>query len=253
MPLLGSERIERELLKIALAAYEEWGRPVKLAELTNIVKEHVSDVNQQQVIDALKRLHSKSLLSMTQIYLGVVIPFTAGVARDGDFFYDTFYLKRTEKTEPLLEELEAKDGNAVPKAPPPPGVLTIIGEGRLTELRAIASSNYDFKKLIRLCEEMDSCYSAGNYLATAMLTRALLDHVPPLFGKTSFAEVANNYGGGGKSFKDAMQHLENASRKVADGHLHVHIRNSETLPTPQQVHCAQQLDLLLAEIVRIKP
>jgi hypothetical protein len=29
------------------------------------------------------------------------------------------------------------------------------------------------------------------------------------------------------------------------------IRQSETLPTPQQVSCGQQLDMLLAEIVRI--
>ena len=82
-----------------------------------------------------------------------------------------------------------------------------------------------------------------------MLTRSLLDHVPPLFGKKSFDEVASNYGG--KSFKGTMQHLQNASRDVADGHLHQQIRKSETLPTAQQVNAAQQLDTLLDEIVRI--
>jgi hypothetical protein len=48
-----------------------------------------------------------------------------------------------------------------------------------------------------------------------------------------------------------MQHLENAARKVADAHLHMPIRKSETLPTAQQVNCGQQLDVLLSEIVRI--
>jgi hypothetical protein len=89
------------------------------------------------------------------------------------------------------------------------------------------------------------------YFATAMLTRGLLDHVPPLFGTNTFSQVANNYGGGDRSFKDTMHHLENAARKVADAHLHMPIRRSETLPTAQQVHFASQLDVLLAEIVRI--
>jgi hypothetical protein len=78
---------------------------------------------------------------------------------------------------------------------------------------------------------------------------ALLDHVPPVFGKKNFDEVASNHGG--KSFKGTMQHLQNASRNVADGHLHQQIRKTETLPTAQQVNCGQQLDTMLEEIVRI--
>jgi hypothetical protein len=77
-----------------------------------------------------------------------------------------------------------------------------------------------------------------------MPTRGLLDHVPPLFGKSTFTEVANNYSGGGKSFKDTMHHLENAGRKVAD--LHMPIRKRETLPAAQQVN-ASQLDVLLSD------
>jgi hypothetical protein len=48
-----------------------------------------------------------------------------------------------------------------------------------------------------------------------------------------------------------MHHLEGSSPKVSDGHLHMPIRKSETLPTPQQVWCGQELDALLGEIVRI--
>lgn len=65
--------------------------------------------------------------------------------------------------------------------------------------------------------------------------RGLLDHVPPIFGKATFGEVVNNYAGKGKAFKEAMHHLENAARKVADAHLHMPIRKCETLPTPQQI------------------
>ncbi len=136
-------------------------------------------------------------------------------------------------------------------APPSdaPGGL-IINEKRLAELRSISAPSFDLQKLIRLCEELNVSFSRGCFLATAMLTRAILDHVPPIFKVTKFAEVANNYKGT-RSFKDAMKNLENGARKIADGHLHVQIRDSEVLPMPEQVNFSPAIDLLLGEIVRI--
>jgi hypothetical protein len=131
--------------------------------------------------------------------------------------------------------------------------LTFIAESRLEEIRGLSPVKFDLKKLIRLCEELNIAYSEKCYLATAMLTRGLLDHVPPLFGKSNFAEVANSYGGAGMSFRESMQRLDEAARKIADSHLHVQIRSSETLPTPQQVNFAAEIDVLLAEIVRTAP
>ena len=141
--------------------------------------------------------------------------------------------------------------NKPPKTPAKPGYMTLISESRLAELRALQSPDFDFRKLIRLCEELNTAFQEECYFTTAMATRGLLDHVPPVFGLKSFSEVANNYAGGGKSFKETMQHLENASRKIGDAHLHMPIRKSEMLPTAQQVNCGQQLDVLLSEIVRI--
>jgi hypothetical protein len=106
-----------------------------------------------------------------------------------------------------------------------------------------------YRKLVKFCAEINITCREGCYFATAMLIRGLLDHVPPIFGKKDFDEVANNYGG--RSFKGTMQHLHNASRSVADGHLHQAKRKSETLPAAQQVNCGQQLDVLPEEIVRI--
>jgi hypothetical protein len=127
----------------------------------------------------------------------------------------------------------------------------LIAESRLDELRAITSSEFDFRKLIRLCEELNINSREECHFGMAMLTRGLLDHVPPLFGHLTFKEVANNYSGGGRSFKDSMQHLESGARKIADAHLHTPIRKSETLPAAQQVNFAPYLDVLLSEIVRI--
>ena len=120
--------------------------------------------------------------------------------------------------------------NKPPKTPAKPGYMTLISESRMVELRALKSPDFDFQKLIRICEELNTAFQEECYFATAMLTRGLLDHAPPVFGFKTFSEVANNYAGGGKSFKETMQHLENAARKVADVHLHMPIRKSETLP-----------------------
>jgi len=122
---------------------------------------------------------------------------------------------------------------------------------RLAELRVIQSPDFDLSKLIRYCDELNFNYDEGCFLAVSMLGRAILDHVPPIFGSKSFSEVANNYSSGSKSFKQSMEHLENSLRKIADAYLHVQIRKSEVLPNRTQVNFSSDLDVLLAEIVRL--
>jgi hypothetical protein len=124
-----------------------------------------------------------------------------------------------------------------------------VSATRIQELKAIKSKRVDLTKLIRLCEELNIAHANDLNLATAMLLRAILDHVPPIFSKVSFREVASGYGG--KSFKDTMQHLENGARKIADSHLHVQIGKKEVLPTSLQVNFCQYLDVLLAEVIAI--
>ena len=119
-------------------------------------------------------------------------------------------------------------------------------------MRAVKSTTFDLSRLVRMAEEIDISYRQGAYHAVAALTRALLDHVPPLFNCRSFAEVANNYGGG-NSFRQSMEHLENSARRIGDAHLHTQIRARETLPTATQVNFSNDLDVLLAEIVRMLP
>jgi hypothetical protein len=135
-------------------------------------------------------------------------------------------------------------------AQPPPAVFVYVDESRIADLRAIESRDFDLRKLIAICEELNQCYRSQCYHAVAALTRALIDHVPPLLGMRSFSEVANNYGGS-RSFKSSMQQLETAALTIADQHLHTQIRNSEVLPTRVQVDFSQVVDVLLAEIIRL--
>lgn len=155
-----------------------------------------------------------------------------------------------ENREAAMEWVRRKE-NKPPKGPAKPGYMAMVSDTRLEELRSLKSPDFDFRKLIRMLEELNTAFQDESYFSVAFLVRGVLDHVPPIFGCKNSAEVANNYAGGGRSFKDTMQHLENASRKVADAHLHMPIRKSETLPTAQQVNSGQQLDVLLSEIVRI--
>ncbi len=72
-------------------------------------------------------------------------------------------------------------------------IETYVDPKRIAELKAIASTHFDLTRLIEYCDELNKCYADECYLAVAMLTRAILDHVPPIFQFNSFTEVANNY------------------------------------------------------------
>ena len=71
--------------------------------------------------------------------------------------------------------------------------MPLISLDRIAALEACAPSNPDFKKLVRFCDELNASYAQGCHLAVAMLTRAIFDHVPPVFGRQTFLEVANQY------------------------------------------------------------
>ena len=125
-----------------------------------------------------------------------------------------------------------------------------VSQNRIDELKSIENTSFDLCRLIRLCEEINIALKKEGFLTVAILTRSIIDHIPPIFGVKNFNEVANNYNST-KSFKDSMNNLNNSTRKIADSFLHTHIRNREVLPNYVQINCSQDLDVLLAEIYRI--
>ena len=133
---------------------------------------------------------------------------------------------------------------------PPLSEAPYVDPDRIADLEAITTSRFDLARLIQLCRELDSCFASGSYLAVAMLARALIDHVPPIFGATTFSEV-HSVSKGSRSFGESMAHLDRSCRKIADSYLHVQIRSKEALPTRTQVNFSNDIDVLLAEIVRL--
>ena len=62
-------------------------------------------------------------------------------------------------------------------------------------------------------------------------------------------ELTNNYAGG-RSLKACLGRLQGSARDIADTHLHQAIRRTESLPTRTQVNFSNDLDMLLAELIR---
>ena len=127
-------------------------------------------------------------------------------------------------------------------------VAAYVNKSRIAELRQVTSLNFDLQRLIRLCEELNKCFASNSFCATAALVRAVIDHVPPILGARTFAEVANNIGE--KSIKASLQRLETSSRNIADSVLHQQIRKREVVPNSTQVNFSNDLDVLLGEVVR---
>ena len=126
-----------------------------------------------------------------------------------------------------------------------------VSPSRLDQLKRITNPGFDCTRLIRMCEELNDCAAHGNAHAVIMLTRAILDHVPPAFEFKTFAEVASHYKGGGSSFKRSIERLENQSRKVADRLLHMPIRTKEVAPNMNEVSFVSELETMLGEFVRL--
>jgi len=122
-----------------------------------------------------------------------------------------------------------------------------VNPNRIEQLKSLESTDFDLVKLVQLCRELNTAFSTDCFYSCGMLIRAIVDHCPPIFGFETFKDFSNQYGT--KSFKDSMEHLENGSRKLADGYLHEHIRKKESLPTAEQVEYRSQMDKLLSEII----
>ena len=133
------------------------------------------------------------------------------------------------------------------------GATPYVDPGRILALQGISNAAWGFARLAELCREINIAAANRCHMSTAMLLRTILNHVPPVLGFNTFAEVANNYGNpkSSKSLKVSMQRLEGSLRNIADMHLHSPIRAREDVPTATQVDFAADLDVLLGEVIRV--
>jgi hypothetical protein len=102
----------------------------------------------------------------------------------------------------------------------------------LLRLKAVQGARLDPKKLVKMCEELNDAYARGNYVSSALLLRAIINHVPPVFGASTFSEVVSQ---SGHSIKAILARLNDDARPIADLHTHILMRQTEQLPTKNQL------------------
>lgn len=117
----------------------------------------------------------------------------------------------------------------------------------IEKLHLVGDFKFDLSKIIRFCEELNSSFNAGNFLASALLLRALIKYVPPIFGHDAFKQVVSQVS---KSRRDLFKPLDEVARGGADLHTHGLIRHKEVLPTRNQLEPFKvNLEFLLQEIL----
>jgi hypothetical protein len=122
-----------------------------------------------------------------------------------------------------------------------------VDEEILLKLRNIKNPNFDLSKLIRFLEELNEAYRFGNYLSSILILRAIMNHIPPIFGLSAFSQIVAQ---SPKSIKSLLSRLEEDARPIADLHTHMMIRKLEHLPTKNQIEpYKSSLEILLNEII----
>jgi hypothetical protein len=123
----------------------------------------------------------------------------------------------------------------------------IVDPQMIARLSGLKATRLDVSTLVQMCREINSSYAHGNVLATVLLMRTVLNHVPPAFGYNTFEQVQASVG---KSLKENFGHLENGLRKIADFHAHRKIAHTEVYPSMAQVEPFKpQFEVLLQEVM----
>jgi hypothetical protein len=168
-----------------------------------------------------------------------------GIAVDVDSIYSVYEAKA--ELDALLPDIEAALERADDSSLAVGNSAWIIDPKLIGQLSAATSANQDVTFLVQLCREINSCFAHGNFVATTLLMRAVLNYVPPLFGQETFSQVVAQTS---RSLKDSFNHLENGLRKIADFHTHRRIMTAEFCPSPAQVEPFKpQFELLLQELL----
>lgn len=185
--------------------------------------------------------------------LGAATPFSVNIGMSAHRLLDGPSYSDVEEAAELMHAaarmIERKQAQQ-PPAVSQTGSRPYVDPRRIAELQALQGRAYDFRRLVELCREINITSSRDCHMATAMLLRAIIDHIPPIFGFTSFKQVAANHLAP-SSLSKQFKHLQDSFRDKADMQLHGTIRAREDLPTAVQVDYSADLDVVLGEVIRL--
>ncbi|MBQ1091442.1 hypothetical protein [Streptomyces sp. B93] len=136
-------------------------------------------------------------------------------------------------------------------SPPPRG--SYIDPALLNDLeKAAQTSTWKLHKLIALCRELNDNYAAGNPYASAAVIRAILDHIPPVFGHQDFKQVAAQHTFATQRTDKAHAQRLAAFKDIAHDGLHRPI-SSAAVPTigMDDLEAPARLNAILYELMRL--
>jgi hypothetical protein len=107
---------------------------------------------------------------------------------------------------------------------------------------------FNYKKLICLLNELNSNYELKNVYSSLALIRAVLDHIPPILGCSSFEEVVNNY----HWTRVDKKYMEALSKDASDDALHRQISKKEDLLDMLNIQNSIAINVLLQECLESK-
>ena len=143
---------------------------------------------------------------------------------------------------PAAEEHAALDQAAEPELYVDPRHITDWEQ-------AAAATKWDVSRLSALANDLNASYAQERPFSCLMLIRAIMDHIPPLFGQHLFSQVASQFPGirTDKAYVKAL----GDNRLLGDDVLHRHI--GEQLPriTMHDVPARIFLDALLRGVVTV--
>lgn len=129
--------------------------------------------------------------------------------------------------------------------PAPAAPAPYIDDATLDELkRGLVAAGWRPERLFGLLDELNDNHTRGNVYACHMLLRAVLDHIPPLFGCKRFSEVANNRSWGATDERYVKGLV--TFRAQADDALHRHISRRHDALVPSDVPPSVWLRRVLA-------
>jgi len=107
---------------------------------------------------------------------------------------------------------------------------------------------FNYKKLICLLNELNSNFESKHVYSSLALIRAVLDHIPPILGCSSFEEVVNNY----PWQRTDKKYMETLSKDASDDALHRQISKKEDLLDMVSIPNSIAINRLLQECLESK-
>lgn len=123
---------------------------------------------------------------------------------------------------------------------------SFISNELVDQFTSLKVRKFSLKRLIHYCEQINRNYELGYYESVAFTTRALMDHVPPIFNQPNFESIGSKVGQGKTtSFKKSCDKLHNSLKHIVDDLIHKQISAGTSLLVKEEIDFSQDLNTFL--------